>query len=279
MKTTFERMKQRLLVLSLLIGTLACGQGRVNWPGKGSHSGVAQRLTNVYLVVISGQSNAQSHGQNLSSLFTGDPTKTKYWDSTSHDFQSYSSAVLLAIGLETQTASLQAAAKGVPIVYMIRATQGATAISSWDSPSGALWLYLKTSLQEALVKLRAQAYNPIILSTIWLQGEQDIGLGTPQATYQTKLEALIDNYRALDPTAIGSSKWVNVKIRTDYDTDANGPDANIANINTSFVNVESTRSNVTSINPQSIGATTVDGVHYTTAGYILIANAWNATIP
>lgn len=264
-----------LLLFSLVL--FACCKGQNRWTNGGS-AAFRNAVTYVPVIVVTGQSNAGSHGENLSSLYTAITSNVSYWDSTNKVFTPYVANNALENGFGIQTAGLQATLRGGP-VYFIRVSQGSLAISNWASPNGSMWKQLDSAILQGARKIRAAGYEPLFLSTIWLQGEQDCVIGTSQSAYQTALSNFIDNYRAMD-TRLAGSQFVIVKLREDSGEPTYQP-GSVAAINAAYVSVAGSKSNVVLIRPEDVSAVynSPTDIHYTNASYILIANAWSGAIP
>jgi hypothetical protein len=258
-----------LIATVILVSTFnGCSQ----WSG--IYMGFKQSKKKAYLLVVTGQSNALSRGANVSGSYTASGNKTRHYDSTVSDFVAYSGSGTFTTGFETQAARLQAELKG-DTVFIVRVAQSSLAISNWDSTTGGfMWTNLRRNVQAALARLRALNYDPVVLSTIWLQGEQNINENTPQATYQAALASFIDNYQSIDGKLL-NTQFVMVKIRNDQAFSLNDE----ALVNTSFDNLVAARSYCRAIEPVALGATFSDLAHYANGSYILIADAWSALIP
>lgn len=229
-----------------------------------------------YIIVITGQSNANSHGGNLTSFYTIDPDNTSHWDSTTKAFEPHDPTPVLENGLEVQTAGLISEQHGDSAIYIIRVAQGSLAISNWDSPSGSMWVQVDSAITQGLRYLRSQGRKPVLLSTIWLQGEQDATVGTPSATYQIALQNFVNDFRSID-AIMDTSHFVLVKLTVGSGGGTYDPNG-VTNVNTAMTNVAAASDNVEIVVPEDIGATLSDTVHFTYASFILIANAWFALI-
>lgn len=267
-------MKPIIHILFLILTAQCCGQTRMSATRFKTFSGI--RITDsltIKLTLTTGQSNSLSGGRNLNSTFTSNPLLSKHFDSTTSTFPTYVSSVF-AGGFETQTAGLQGVIRS-DTIYQVRVGEGSQDIFQFSKTDQAkLWVNLKRNIDSANAVVRRSGKKPVWISAIWLQGEQNINVATPQATYQAKLDSLITNIRALDPS-MSNMQWVMVKIRSDQTFSANP----VTPINTSFDNIVSTRSNCAVIDPVSISANFSDLAHYDNGGYIKIANAWSSLIP
>lgn len=268
-------MKTLISAFFVLLCSFSKGQTSQSWVGRGG----AFRKYNppIPVIIVTGQSNANSHGGNLAAYFTIDPTKTSHWDSTNKLFKTYSATNALENGFETQTAGLVWVTMQ-KVVYVIRVAQGSLSISNWSSANGSMWNALDSAIVQGCRAIRAAGFQPNFLSTIWMQGEQDCVLGTSQTTYQTALSTFIGNLRAID-TKLSNSQFVIVKLREDSPDPTYQPGA-LTGINAAYVYVATNTPNVSLIRPEDIGAVFPPGdIHYTEASSILIANAWASLIP
>ncbi len=269
----------KILIFLLLLSNSCDAQFRVN--GRSiSHTlpSLPTLPDTVRIYVTTGQSNANSHGENLSAYYTASPLKTTHWDTATKNFEKYSNIGIVRTGFNTQTAGLQSALHNNDSIYCIKIVQGSLAITNWSNTNGEMKLALDSAMVQALRLIRARGKVPKVMSTIWLQGEQDCVIGTPQATYQARLDSVITRYRNLDPI-MATIQWVIVKLREDsydptYQTGA------VANINAAYINLKNNKENVVLIRPEDIGAvfTASNDIHYSNSSYILIANAWSALI-
>jgi len=231
-----------------------------------------------YVMIITGQSNANSHGENLSAYFTIDPTKVHHYNSDDEAFVPYNSGVMIQNGYEVQAAGLQSELRGDSIIYVIRVAQGSLDISNWDSPSGMMWTLLEDAVTNGLSWLRANSFKPVVLSTLWVQGEQDAVVGTASATYEAKEQALIDNMRALDPV-MENMQFISLKLTVGSGGGSYDPNG-VTNVNTAKDNVAAANDNVIAVAPEDIPAPlSVDEVHFVSPdSYLAIGTYWSGLI-
>ncbi|MBC7509387.1 MAG: hypothetical protein H7320_11675 [Ferruginibacter sp.] len=267
---------KKLLFISLLFSSIICN-GQIIVNGNKIYNALPvlpPPLDTARIVVITGQSNANSHGQNLSAQFTSPIIRTKHWDTTAKLFTNYSSFGLTTTGLNTQTGGLQVS-KYNDSIFCIKIVQGSLAISNWSDLKGSLKLALDSALIQSIRTLRVQGKYVKVLSTIWLQGEQDCNEGSSAAAYQAKLDSVITRYRKLD-ISMSNTQFVIVKLVEG--SGAGGYITPASTLNNAYVNLSVNKTNVSLIRPEDVGAILDDGVHYTAPSYILIANAWNTLI-
>ena len=235
-----------------------------SWSGPGRNRNV-KALDTAYVILSTGQSNALRLANNFGTNFTI-ASKTNYrYDTTTNVFTRY----YLPSGNVTTNL--------VDSIYTIRADQGSLAISNWFNSNGTMKVALDSVISKSFRKLRAQNKYVKVLSSIWLQGEQDCVIGTSSASYQLTLDSVIRRIRRID-AALTNVPFVIVKLREDSPEPTYQPGA-LTGVNTAFVNLSTSLTKVYLIRPEDIGAVHVDGVHYTNpASFLLIANAWNALI-
>lgn len=263
-----------IIYILILISTFHCN-AQTSWSGSKSSSGkFSTLLPPCYVMIVTGQSNSISRNTSIASQFTANPNLTKHFDSTTSTFPLYSSSGTFATGFETQSGGLQAVIRG-DTIYQIRVGVSSQDIFQWSKTDQApLWLNLKRNIDSAFAVIRRSGKRPVPISIIWLQGEQNVYVATSQATYQSKMDSLVTNIRALDGT-LSSTQFAMVYLRSNQTYSANP----VTTVNTSFDNIVSTRVNCIVINPNTINANLTDGAHYDTGGYKKIADEWSRLIP
>ena len=163
-------------------------------------------------------------------------------------------------------------------IYVIKNAFGGLAISWWDSPSGARWVELNRYITQATAWCIAAGKVPEFKSLIWLQGEADVIASTPISTYESKLRALMTNFRAIN-SYTASTQWVNVKIRSGVIAGGTG-ETGLQQINSLFQTIANENPTINKvIDPDAVGATPVGtNVHYDASGYLKIGEVWSNLI-
>lgn len=226
------------------------------------------------VILIFGQSNATSNGKNLWPFFTGNPSNIWAYKASVKGFVKFDSTQYINTGLETQAAINLVKEKNFNKVFTIRVAQGALDISYWDYPDGEMWIRTSEDINNAFNWITAKGDPVTALSAIWMQGENDIAINTPQAVYQDKLQLFITHFRSLRPE-LQNTQFVMMKISDKQLFSKNA----ISIVNLSMDNIASTTKNCVVVNPDDIGATlSTDGVHYNNEGFITIANYWSKII-
>lgn len=231
-----------------------------------------------YVMIITGQSNAGSHGENLSAYFTIDATKVHHYDSVTESFIPYNSGNAAQNGWETQAAGLQSTLRGDCIIYVIRVAQGSLAISNWNSPSGSMWVALSDAITKGFAWLRSQGFKPVPLSTKFVQGEQDAVVGTPLATYQATEQNFVTNLQSLDETLL-NTQYVTLKLTEGSGGGIYDPNG-ITYVNGAKTNLVAANSFAVLGTPEDIPAPlSGDFVHYSVpTGYMALGNWWSSVI-
>ena len=165
-------------------------------------------------------------------------------------------------------------------VYVIKNALGSQSISTWDSPSGSMWLELKEYTENSIAELEAIGKIPDFRSTIFLQGEADVINNTLKATYKTKLRDLISNWRALS-SYLTDTPFVMVKMRSGS-VGVGGGETLLQELNDVYDELrDEDPTRIIVIDPDAIGASIADiggDVHYNPQGYLIIGEAWYNTM-
>jgi hypothetical protein len=178
-------------------------------------------------------------------------------------------------------------------VYMVKVSQGATALSNYWKPGtganyltgcGTGWNNLYTDVNAACATIRSQGNNPVLKGFFWHQGEADSGNTTDANAYEGRLRAFITDIRDMFaapnmPFFVGSmgnitaggyaysgttiynaEKAVSVSLGAPGGINYTGSSGPLAN--TYFVNLYDVPN---------------DGLHFTGAGYVTMGDRFAAT--
>ena len=259
----------------MIFATLNC-EAQSRWSIKRSKR-FGTLLPKAYVMIITGQSNALSAGQNLNNSFTANPQLTKHFDSTTNAFIPYVSNLFNG-GYETQAGGLQGALRGDTIL-LIRVAYSGVSITNWSKDgNGYIWTALKRNIDSAFNVIRRSSKRPIVLSVMWDQGSTDALNQMPQAEYTARIDTVIQNIQSLQPELL-SSNFVMVKIRPDNTFGAGGTNSPVANVNLSMDAMVTKYSFCRTIDPVAIGAGYADCCHFGSGSFMILANYWSSIIP
>lgn len=226
-----------------------------------------------YLFILAGESN--SGGVASNSLLTTDQlqpqSQVQIWNNTTAAFQSLQIGTNNLIG---HTVLTDNATHGIerglardirnvlnlPEAYLVKAGQGGSTIAQWSVGNATGYLSTLTSrynAANAALVARGFTVRPVI---IWMQGVNDADQGTAVATWRTATQAHFAQLRSF----IGSTTPILFPlIMTDTA-------ARIA-INTEITTIDNADSLLWSIATSNVPNNPADQFHYTSAGYLTIA--------
>lgn len=170
-------------------------------------------------------------------------------------------------------------------VVIKRAQGGTDLLNDWE-PAGTTNLYKQAydELAQCIDDLLAIGFYPCVRLLLWAQGEADAKTGyTPATYYETKLNTLLGNVRALVASkAVTNSANVQEGLATTFPVVLVNPKIgptkaatypNIADVQTALANVASASEHVYLIDTSSdVDFPQVDDLHFNSIGQINISN-------